>query len=777
MRNFKYFKLSAVIFKFKFLTFNSGFLALEAILAAALFVIFSSGAIAILLQGFDANRLGSEETIANQYASEGIEATRSIKNQAYSNLIDTTGTGASRSASNVWSFSGTNNTFSKYTRVITISDVLRDSNGNIVASGGSFDPNTKKVTSTVSWNESPTRNDSVVLTSYLTNWKGYTGKGGMLVYGDGGTTTSAIKYRLFDGASGTWDTASATANIDTGSTNKVLQAVKLYSSSTRNEKILISSHYNGTAQFIYAQVWNGTSWGNVVQLATWTATTFLGVQNFDGTYLSDGTFMVIYSDNTVIPKYQIWNGTSWSAQGSLTTLGTSQIPSYIVARARPGTTEVMAAFFTQGTGSTAGNTITQYWSGTAWSAITTHSTAAPLNTKKIVDFAWSPNSPTIGALVYANSATDKNLITRLFVANGTGGGAWGTAVTAGTAQTNNLGSLSIVGRPGANEFQVCNKDSGTTPTIICQEITFSGNATSGYTVWNGTFDSGNGNMMSSSQVTTSSASGALQSITIYMGTPASSPLNHIQVALYTNNGSNSPGTLLASSGSYTIIPNSWNTIPITGVTISANTKYFLAFNLDSSTTQFGWNNTSAGISQWENTITFGTWPSSFGTPTNTATQQYAIYMTYSSSGIIPAITNPTNATIASATDMGIQKSYDIGFESLSGNPSIAVYSDTTAIPKMKKYSASTSTWDASATSISTGAFSPGVIKSVRVIPQPDTNDIMILIADANLDFYSAIWDGTNNIVYTAPVGKAFSQQGLNGSATTNFWYDFSWNQF
>src|ERR1700722_347404 len=605
-------------FKFKILS-QRGFLALEAILAAAFFVIFSSGAIAILLQGFDANRLGSEETIANQYASEGIEATRSIKNQAYSNLIDTTGTGASRSASNVWIFIGTNNTFGMYTRVITISDVQRDSSGNIVASGGSFDPNTKKVTSTVSWNVSPTRNDSVVLTTYLTNWKGFTGKGGMLVYGDGGTTTDAIKYQILDGATGTWNTASATADVDSGSTNKVPQAIKLYSSSTRNEKILISRHYNGTAQFIYAQVWNGTSWGNVVQLATWTATTFLDVQNFDGAYLNNGTFMVIYSDNTVIPKYQIWNGTSWSGQSSLTTLGTSQIPSYIVERARPGTNEVMVAFFTQGTGSTAGNTITQYWSGSAWSAITTHATAAPLNTKKMIDFAWSPNTVTTGALVYADSATDKNLTTRIFVANGTGGGTWGTAVNAGTAQTNNLGPLTVVGRPGTNEFQACNKDAGTTPTIICQKITFSAS--------------------------------------------------------------------------------------------------------------------------------------------------------------VPTITNPTNATIASATDTGIQKSYDIGFESLSGDPALTIYSDNTAIPKMKKYTASTSTWDTAATSIATGAFTPGIIKSVRVIPQPDTDDIMGLVADANFDLYSVIWDGTNNVLYTTPVGKAFSQHGTNGSATTNFWYDFAWNNF
>src|SRR6266568_3340385 len=82
---------------------QAGFSILEVILAAGIFVVFSGAAIAVVLQGFDANRLGSEETIANQYASEGIEAVRSIKNQAFSSLLNSGGTGVIRS-SGVWIF-------------------------------------------------------------------------------------------------------------------------------------------------------------------------------------------------------------------------------------------------------------------------------------------------------------------------------------------------------------------------------------------------------------------------------------------------------------------------------------------------------------------------------------------------------------------------------------------------------------------------------------------------------------------------------------------------
>src|SRR5258708_3473724 len=134
---------------------QSGFSVIEVMLASALFVIFSTGIVSVVLQGFDANRLGSEETIANQYASEGLEAVRSIKNQGFTKLVNSGGTGVIRNASNVWAFGGGSNAFAKYLRVITIADAQRDSSGNIVASGGTIDPNIKKVTSTVTWNVTP----------------------------------------------------------------------------------------------------------------------------------------------------------------------------------------------------------------------------------------------------------------------------------------------------------------------------------------------------------------------------------------------------------------------------------------------------------------------------------------------------------------------------------------------------------------------------------------------------------------------------------------------
>ena len=64
-----------------------------------------------------------------------------------------------------WQFSGTSNTLNALTRVIVVSDVQRNSAGSIVVSGGTDDPDTKKVTVTVSGAGIA----DYVLTTFLTN--------------------------------------------------------------------------------------------------------------------------------------------------------------------------------------------------------------------------------------------------------------------------------------------------------------------------------------------------------------------------------------------------------------------------------------------------------------------------------------------------------------------------------------------------------------------------------------------------------------------------------
>lgn len=57
-----------------------------------------------------------------------------------------------------------------FTRIVEFQSVSRDLNSNIVGTGGTVDPNTKKVLATVSWQDRGSSRQ-VSLEMYITNWK------------------------------------------------------------------------------------------------------------------------------------------------------------------------------------------------------------------------------------------------------------------------------------------------------------------------------------------------------------------------------------------------------------------------------------------------------------------------------------------------------------------------------------------------------------------------------------------------------------------------------
>jgi hypothetical protein len=483
-----------------------------------------------------------------------------------------------------------------------------------VASGGTTDTKTKKVTSTVTWNAGPLRNNSVALSEYFTNWSAaipQTAKGGVLVYGDGGVATDSVLYKIFDANASTWSAPQSVADIDGATTNRSLRATKLYASATRNEKILLTRHSNNTNQYIYGQVFNGTTWSNVQLLSSWANNTFLDVQNFDGTYLANGDFLTMYSDNSTTPKFRVWNGSVWGSQISSQNVG--GVPNYIITRTRPGTNEIMAVTFDQSS-----DTNSEYFNGGTyisgnWVLSSEHATQAPVNTKRIVDFEWSSGSSTKGLMTYSNNANDRSIRYKVFTANGSGGGTWGTVsngANEGSAGTR-LGVLRTITRPSSNEFLACSQN--TVPQIIC-------------------------------------------------------------------------------------------------------------YRRD----------------------------------------------------IAQTLTNPINQIIASVADAGIQKSFDIGYEQPGGTYAISVYSDNSITPRIKKYNPSNNTFDATTTDMTN---LNGTLKTARIISQPTTNNIMILLADSNMRTYSQVWDGTNHALFSTANAWGFNTHGINGSAVVNYYYDFAWDNF
>lgn len=145
------------------------FTVVEVILAMGLFALIVVGGAGAAARAFSTNRLGEEETYANFLASGGIEATRVIAARDYYGLVN--GSYGLGYQTGEWLFSGSYNDFGKFRRTITISNVNRDANGNIVESGGHIDLFTKRVVAKVEWDFSPLRHNESILTTYLTHWE------------------------------------------------------------------------------------------------------------------------------------------------------------------------------------------------------------------------------------------------------------------------------------------------------------------------------------------------------------------------------------------------------------------------------------------------------------------------------------------------------------------------------------------------------------------------------------------------------------------------------
>lgn len=152
---------------------DRGFGLIEVIVAVALIAVLSVVAVTTVVGSFSTNRLSQDETEATLLAQQGLEAAHSIKRKGWTSPFLATdcssGCGLTAGGSG-WTWSGSNNVLGDYTRVVTISSVQRDGSNTIVTSGGSDDPDTKRITSTVTWDFSPSRSNSITLETYVTNY-------------------------------------------------------------------------------------------------------------------------------------------------------------------------------------------------------------------------------------------------------------------------------------------------------------------------------------------------------------------------------------------------------------------------------------------------------------------------------------------------------------------------------------------------------------------------------------------------------------------------------
>ncbi|MFA6253131.1 MAG: DUF2341 domain-containing protein [Patescibacteria group bacterium] len=158
--------------KIKILKKLSGFSLVELIVAIGIFSILASGVVYVFVTSYK-NFFGvGDKQVVVQFAQEGMEAARSIRDNGWQTIVENADGDPKgvQKTNGLWQFSGVDNTLGDLTRVIVVSAVERNSTGSIVDSGGTDDPDTKKVTVTVSG----TGIADYVLVTYFTNWSAKT---------------------------------------------------------------------------------------------------------------------------------------------------------------------------------------------------------------------------------------------------------------------------------------------------------------------------------------------------------------------------------------------------------------------------------------------------------------------------------------------------------------------------------------------------------------------------------------------------------------------------
>jgi len=134
---------------------------IEVLLAVAIGAILITAGVALIVPALQSNTQASKIQVASSLGKELLDNVRVWSEGNWNNvLLLATGT------SNTYYLNATSSPFtastvdsvqslvvgtSTYTRSFYLSDVQRDSGGNVVTSGGNYDPSTKRVTVVYSW--------------------------------------------------------------------------------------------------------------------------------------------------------------------------------------------------------------------------------------------------------------------------------------------------------------------------------------------------------------------------------------------------------------------------------------------------------------------------------------------------------------------------------------------------------------------------------------------------------------------------------------------------
>jgi hypothetical protein len=92
------------------------------------------------------------------------------------------------------------------------------------------------------------------------------------------------------------------------------------------------------------------------------------------------------------------------------------------------------------------------------------------------------------------------------------------------------------------------------------------------------------------------------------------------------------------------------------------------------------------------------------------------------------------------------------------------------VPKYKLFTPTTTTIDAAASTLSTTPFTlTSPVRTVKEVTDLNGSTVMTFFTDSAMDLFSSAWSGS----FATPI----IQHGVAGSAITDYWYDFAFDQF
>lgn len=347
-----------------------GFSLVEVLLAVSLFALGITAMVGAMIYGQESVALSGSRARASYLANEGVEALKNISDSGFTNVA--VGTYGLAVSGNQWTLSENPDvTDLFFTRQVDISTV---------------DSNTKRATVSVAWQQNLQRSGSIIMDTYLTNWRAPIGMppASMMVYSK---STNVPYYRIWNTSNSSWGGENAATSVATGSNIEYL-VVKY--SHTRDEAILGTLDSTGD---IRVQIWDGSSWGEATLLAN-IGTTNDAYRSFDIEYETNGnrTVVVYNNANSADPAYKIWDGNSWSSAVSITAPPTTGAPLWIELASNPGSaSNEIAMVFLDANSDVYG----MAWNGSSWGTMgagTVWDSSAATSARKAIGVAYEQSS-------------------------------------------------------------------------------------------------------------------------------------------------------------------------------------------------------------------------------------------------------------------------------------------------------------------------------------------------------------------------------------------------